>query len=78
MTWKIEPHDYGVDETLVYAITGYIIRAHDQDFKVLGVGRNGNDWPGMELVPVDDEQNVLKGALTTVMPFAHDIEIEVY
>jgi hypothetical protein len=79
MAWCIEPHDFGVLETLVNRFQGYAIRMNDQDFEIIGVGRNESGWPGMEIQPVDDDMWPIADAMRTVVPFAlDDVAFEVY
>jgi hypothetical protein len=81
MGWCIEPHDYGVLETLVNTFTGYIIKVpemRNQDFLILGLGRTALGWPGMAVVPTDEDGKPYEDDLKSVIPFAYDLAFEVY
>ena len=78
MAWSIEPHDFGVLETLINTFHGYAICIDGRDFEIIGVGRNESGWPGMEVQPVDDEMVPIPDAMRTVIPYAYNLKFEVY
>lgn len=76
--WSIEAADYGVFETLVYTFKGYAICIAEQDFEVIGIGKNEEGEIGMKLHLVNDDMERDADVEPIVMPFAHDIAFEVY
>ncbi len=76
--WSIEPHDFGVLETLVNTFQGYAICINEQDFEIIGTGTNEQGLHGMEIQPVDNDMVPIADAKRIVVPFGHDLAFEVY